>query len=161
MTITGGSALSKEEIDKMIHDAEQYADEDRKRRESVELRNQADSAVYTTEKFLADNADKIPGDVRSDVEADVAALKKALEGEDDDALKTAVAKLSESSQKMGAAMYASASQESGDGDGASATGQPTDAATDAATDPATDEGDVVDAEIVDEGESGDGTSGQQ
>jgi molecular chaperone DnaK len=161
MTITGGSALSKEEIDKMIRDAEQYAEEDRKRRESVELRNQADSAVYTTEKFLADNADKIPGDVRSDVEADVAALKKALEGEDDDALKTAVAKLSESSQKMGAAMYASASQESGDGAGASATGQPADAATDAATDAGTDDGDVVDAEIVDEGESGDGTSGQQ
>jgi molecular chaperone DnaK len=153
MTITGGSALSKEEIDKMIRDAEQYAEEDRKRRESVELRNQADSAVYTTEKFLADNADKIPADVKSDVEADVATLKKALEGEDDDALKGAVAKLSESSQKMGAAMYASASQESGDATGASATGQPTDAAPD--------DGDVVDAEIVDEAESGDGTSGQQ
>jgi molecular chaperone DnaK len=153
MTITGGSALSKEEIDKMIRDAEQYAEEDRKRRESVELRNQADSAVYTTEKFLADNSDKIPADVKSDVEADVAALKKALEGEDDDALKGAVAKLSESSQKMGAAMYASASQESGDATGASATGQPSDAASD--------DGDVVDAEIVDEAESGDGTSGQQ
>ncbi|MEP6528179.1 MAG: Hsp70 family protein, partial [Nocardioidaceae bacterium] len=153
MTITGGSALSKEEIDKMIRDAEQYAEEDRKRRESVELRNQADSAVYTTEKFLADNADKIPADVKSDVEADVAALKKALEGEDDDALKAAVAKLSESSQKMGAAMYASASQESGDATGASASGQPTDAAAD--------DGDVVDAEIVDEAESGDPTSGQQ
>jgi molecular chaperone DnaK len=153
MTITGGSALSKEEIDKMIRDAEQYAEEDRKRRESVELRNQADSAVYTTEKFLSDNADKIPADVKSDVEADVAALKKALEGEDDDALKAAVAKLSESSQKMGAAMYASASPEAGDAPGASATGQPSDAASD--------DGDVVDAEIVDEAESGDGTSGQQ
>jgi molecular chaperone DnaK len=153
MTITGGSALSKEEIDKMIHDAEQYADEDRKRRESVELRNQADSAVYTTEKFLADNADKIPADVKSDVETDVAALKKALEGEDDEALKAAVGKLSESSQKMGAAMYASASQAAGETTGASASEQSSDATSD--------DGDVVDAEIVDEGESGDGTSGQQ
>jgi molecular chaperone DnaK len=149
MTITGGSALSKEEIDKMIQDAEQYAEEDRKRREAVELRNQADSAVYTTEKFLADNADKIPGDVKSDVEADVAALKKALEADDDDAIKAAVAKLGESSQKMGAAMYANTSQATGEAPGP----QPSDTAAD--------EGDVVDAEIVDEGESGDETSRQQ
>src|SRR6187200_1198608 len=106
MTITGGSALSKEDIDKMIRDAEQYAEEDRQRREQVEIRNQADSAVYTTEKFLAENADKIPGDVKSEVEADVSSLKTALEGEDTDAIKAAATKLGESSQKMGAAMYA-------------------------------------------------------
>jgi molecular chaperone DnaK len=151
MTITGGSALSKEEIDKMIQDAEQYAEEDRKRREAVELRNQADSAVYTTEKFLADNADKIPGDVKADVESDVAALKKAVEADDDDQIKAAVAKLGESSQKMGAAMYANTSQATGETPGP----QPSDTAGDEG------EGDVVDAEIVDEGESGEETSRPQ
>ncbi|MDP9445056.1 MAG: molecular chaperone DnaK [Actinomycetota bacterium] len=152
MTITGGSALSKDEIEKMIRDAEQYAEEDRQRREAVEIRNQADSAVYTTEKFLADNADKIPSDVKAEVENDVADLKKALETDDTDTIKSAAAKLAESSQKMGAAMYASAQ--------AAGEGAPGGAATDAGTAGATaGEGgdDVVDAEIVDddrtEGES--------
>ncbi len=83
MTITGGSALSKEDIDKMIHDAEQYAEEDRKRKESIELRNQADAAVYSTEKFLSENTDKIPDDVKTEVETDVAEVKKALESDND------------------------------------------------------------------------------
>jgi molecular chaperone DnaK len=142
MTITGGSALSKEDIDKMIRDAEQYAEEDRQRREQVEIRNQADSAVYTTEKFLAENADKIPGDVKSEVEADVSSLKTALEGDDTDAIKAAATKLGESSQKMGAAMYANS-------DAAASAEQPGPAG---GTD--TQDADVVDAEIVDEGESG-------
>jgi molecular chaperone DnaK len=149
MTITGGSALSKDEIDKMIRDAEQYAEEDRRRREEVEIRNQADSAVYTSEKFLADNADKIKPETKSEVEADVDALKKALEGDDTDTIKTAAAKLAESSQKMGSEMYAQA----GDSD-AGATG----AAGDAGTAGGTAEDDVVEAEIVDEDE-GDGTAG--
>ncbi len=142
MTITGGSALSKDDIEKMIRDAEQYAEEDRQRREQVEIRNQADSAVYTTEKFLAENADKIPADVRSEVEADVSSLKTALEGEDTDAIKAAATKLGESSQKMGAAMYANS-------DPGASTEQPGPAGS---TD--TEDADVVDAEIVDEGESG-------
>jgi molecular chaperone DnaK len=142
MTITGGSALSKEDIDKMIRDAEQYAEEDRQRREQVEIRNQADSAVYTTEKFLAENADKIPGDVKSEVEADVSSLKTALEGDDTDAIKAAATKLGESSQKMGAAMYANS-------DAAASAEQPGPAG---GTD--TQDADVVDAEIIDEGESG-------
>src|SRR6185369_8573110 len=78
MTITGGSALSKDEIDKMIKDAEQYAEEDRKRREAVELRNSADGAVYSTEKFLSENADKIPAELKAEVEADIADVKRAL-----------------------------------------------------------------------------------
>ena len=78
MTITGGSALSKDDIDRMVKDAEQYAEEDAKRREAVETRNQADQLVYTTEKFLADNAEKIPEDVKTEVEADVDALKATL-----------------------------------------------------------------------------------
>jgi molecular chaperone DnaK len=152
MTITGGSALSKEEIDKMIREAEQYAEEDRQRREAVEIRNQADSAVYTSEKFLAENADKIPGELKSEVEADVEALKKALEGDDTDAIKTAAAKLAESSQKMGSAMYANAD-----------AGQAGAAGTAGAEGAAGGQGDedVVEAEIVDEDtEQGEGNTGE-
>ncbi|HYJ66996.1 MAG TPA: molecular chaperone DnaK [Nocardioidaceae bacterium] len=139
MTITGGSALSKDEIDRMVKDAEQYAEEDRKRRESVEVRNQADSLVYSTEKFLSENDDKIGDDIKTEVRADVDALKKILEGEDTDteAIRAAVTKLGQSSQKMGAAMYESAA-EAGGAPGAESA------------ESSADEGDVVDAEIVDE-----------
>jgi molecular chaperone DnaK len=142
MTITGGSALSKDEIDRMVKDAEQYAEEDRKRREAVELRNQADSLVYSTEKFLSENEDKIADDIKTEVRADVDALKKTLEGEDSDteAIQAAMTKLGQSSQKMGAAMYESAA-EAGAAPGSESTGS---------TESSTDEGDVVDAEIVDE-----------
>ncbi|HET7328417.1 MAG TPA: molecular chaperone DnaK [Nocardioidaceae bacterium] len=142
MTITGGSALSKEDIDKMVKDAEAYADEDRRRREEVDVRNQADSAVYTTEKFLADNGDKVPDDVKTEVEADVTELKKALEGEDTDLIKTVAAKLAESSQKMGAAMYAQQPEGEAAAGGAGAT--------DAGASEATADDDVVDAEVVDD-----------
>jgi molecular chaperone DnaK len=142
MTITGGSALSKEDIDKMVKDAEQYAEEDRKRREAVEARNQADSLVYTTEKFLSENAEKVPAEVKTEVESDVEALKKLLEDEnvEKDALDAAVAKLGESSQKMGAAMYAAGESEAAAAGGTTGTGD-------------ADE-DVVDAEIVDEDNEG-------
>jgi molecular chaperone DnaK len=141
MTITGGSALSKEEIDKMIKDAEQYAEEDRQRKEAVETRNQADGLVYTTEKFLADNADKIPAEIKTEVEADVEALKKALEsseegGTDVSGIQAAMTKLGESSQKMGAAMYAAGEADAAAAGGTTGTGDSDD--------------DVVDAEIVDE-----------
>ncbi len=142
MTITGGSALSKEDIDRMVSDAEQYAEEDRKRREAVELRNSADSTVYSTEKFLSENSDKIPAEVKSEVEADIAGVKTALESDDTDAISSAAAKLATSSQKMGAAMYEAAAQ-SGGTEGGSPT--PDDGSADAGSD------DVVDAEIVDEG----------
>jgi molecular chaperone DnaK len=140
MTITGGSAMSKDDIDRMIREAEQYADEDRKRREAAETRNQADSLVYSTEKFLSENADKIPADVKSKVETDVASLKTALEGEDTEAIKAAMTTLASSSQSMGSAMYANADA------GAAST-----AAGDAGS-TSDDEG-IVDAEIVDEGSS--------
>ena len=110
MTISGGSALSKDEIDRMVKEAEQYAEEDAKRREAVEVRNQADSLVYSTEKFLAENAEKIPEDVKTEVQADVDALKATLAKAEASAeeLQAGVTKLGESSQKMGAAMYAAA-----------------------------------------------------
>ncbi len=139
MTISGGSALGKDEIDRMVKEAEQYAAEDAARREAVETRNQADSLVYSTEKFLGDNAEKIPEDVKTEVQADLDALKATLENAEasSDEIRTGVTKLGESSQKMGAAMYAAA-----EADQAAAGG--TDASTGAADD------DVVDAEIVDE-----------
>ena len=139
MTISGGSALSKDEINRMVTEAEQYAEEDARRRETVETRNQADQLVYTTEKFLADNGDKIPDDVKTEVQADVDALKATLEnaeasGED---LRAGITKLGESSQKMGAAMYAAAeAEQSAAGGSTGGTGEADD--------------DVVDAEIVDE-----------
>ncbi|WP_427887691.1 molecular chaperone DnaK [Kribbella sp. GL6] len=139
MTVTGGSALPKTDIDQMVRDAEQYAEEDRKRREAVENRNQAESLVYQTEKFLQENEDKVPDDVKTEVKDGVAELKKALEGDDADAVKAASEKLAQSSQKMGAAMYANAQ----------ASGQTEDNATSEDTSSSTDD-DVVDAEIVDE-----------
>ena len=142
MTISGGSALSKDDIDRMVRDAEQYAEEDARRRESVEARNQADSLVYSTEKFLSENDEKLPEEVKTEVQADVDELKKLLEDDatDKDAFTAAITKLGESSQKMGAAMYESASDGS---DGAAQAGG------EGAADGAGDE-DVVDAEIVDE-----------
>ena len=143
MTITGGSALAKEDIDRMVKEAEEYAEEDRQRREAVEVRNQADSLVYSTEKFLSENDEKIGDDVKTEVRADVDALKKTLEGEDTDAITAAMTKLGQSSQKMGAAMYESSGAEAGAAPGAESTQSA-----------ASDE-DVVDAEIVDEDDDGD------
>ncbi|GGF44849.1 chaperone protein DnaK [Marmoricola endophyticus] len=142
MTISGGSALSKDEIDRMVADAEQYADEDRKRREAVEARNQADGLVYQTEKFIADNDEKLSDDLKTEVQGDVDALKKVLEDEeaDVDTINAAVAKVGESSQKLGAALYADAGAEGAEG----APG------AEGAADAAGDDDDVVDAEIVDE-----------
>src|SRR5215212_1133652 len=141
MTVTGGSALPKTDIDQMVRDAEQYAEEDRKRREAVESRNQAESLVYQTEKFLQENEDKVPDDVKTEVKDGVSELKKALEGDDADAIKAASEKLAQSSQKMGAAMYANAQAAGGSSeDGAAADGSASSSNDD----------DVVDAEIVDE-----------
>ncbi|MGH3412249.1 MAG: Hsp70 family protein, partial [Marmoricola sp.] len=154
MTISGGSALGKDEIDRMVKDAEQYAEEDAKRREAVEVRNQGDSLVYSTDKFLSENDEKLPEDVKTEVRSDVDELKKLLadENTETDALTAAISKLGESSQKMGAAMYESASSAEG-GDGTA--GQAAPGAGGEAGESAADE-DVVDAEIVDEpGESTD------
>jgi molecular chaperone DnaK len=140
MTVTGGSALPKDDIDRMVRDAEQYAEEDRKRREAVENRNQAESLVYQTEKFLSENEDKIPDDVKTEVKDGVDELKKALEGTDDDAIKASSEKLAQASQKMGAAMYAAAGNQAG----SSSESTSEDTTSSAAED------DVVDAEIVDE-----------
>ena len=153
MTVTGGSALPKEDIDRMMREAEQYAEEDRQRREEAETRNSAEQLVYQTEKFLADNADKVPGDLKSDVESAVDELKTALKDNDTAAIRTATDKVAQTSQKLGAAMYANAQAAdagpssadaygAGGGDAASGTSSSSDTSDD----------DVVEAEIVDEDE---------
>ncbi len=137
MTITGGSGLSKEEIDRMMKDAEAHAEEDKKRKEELDVRNGAESLVYQTEKFLKDNADKIPAEAKANVEEPLNTLKKALEGTDIAAIKTAMETVAQASQAVGAAMYQEQAQ--------NAT-----ANQDGATSENNNE-DIVDAEIVDEG----------
>ncbi|MFD5744400.1 molecular chaperone DnaK [Streptomyces massasporeus] len=149
MTVTGGSALPKDDIDRMMREAEEYADEDRKRREAAETRNQAEQLVYQTENFLRENGDRVPSDTKSEVESAVAEVKEQLEQQaDTPALRAAVEKLASVSQKMGQAMYAQAAQ------------QPP---TEEPHGTPQDEEGVVDAEIVDEdkdqGAGRDGRSG--
>jgi molecular chaperone DnaK len=141
IAITGGSALPKEDIDRMVRDAEQHAEEDRRRREAAETRNKAETLVYTTEKVLRDNPDKVPGDVKAEVEAALADLKEKLEGDDVTAIRQATEKTAMSAQKVGQAMYARTQS--------SAAGA--DAGTSGARQGADEqEEEVVDAEIVDE-----------
>jgi molecular chaperone DnaK len=146
MTITGGSSLPKEDIERMVREGEEHAAEDKKRREAAETRNVSEQLAYSTDKLLKDNADKLPEDVKTDVQADVDALKSALAGEDDDAVKTAFDKLSESQQKIGQALYAQ-----GQADAASGASSDETPAEDAA--PSNDDEDIVDAEVVDDEET--------
>ena len=132
VTITGGSSLPKEDIDRMVREAEEHAAEDKKRREEADVRNQAEQAVYSTEKLLKDEADKISEETREAVQKDVDAVKEALKGDDIEAVKTAMTTLSESGMKIGQEIYA---KQQADEAGAQSA-------------PAQD--DVVDAEIVDE-----------
>ncbi|MFP5415561.1 MAG: molecular chaperone DnaK [Actinomycetes bacterium] len=146
MTVTGGSALGKDDIDRMMKDAEAHAEEDRQRRESVEMRNEADALAFRTEKLLKDNADAIGEDVKAPVTEALDKLKDALKGTDnDDEVKSAMDDLNEKASAMGQAMYAAAqakqqtsSPDAEDQGGESASGQ------------AAGDDDVVDAEIVDE-----------
>jgi molecular chaperone DnaK len=106
VTITGGSSLSKEDIERMVREGEEHAAEDKKRREEADTRNQAENMVYQIEKLIKDNDEKLPEDIKTSVQADVDALKTALAGEDIDAVKSALEKLNESQQKLGEAIYA-------------------------------------------------------
>ncbi|MGW1379278.1 Hsp70 family protein, partial [Streptomyces sp. NPDC002446] len=146
MTVTGGSSLPKDDIDRMVRDAEQYAEEDHRRREAAETRNQGEQLVYQTEKFLKDNQDKVPGDIKTEVEEAVGELKEKLKGESAEgdntaAIRTATEKVAAVSQKLGQAMYADAqaAQAAAGGSGGTAAGEQ-----------AKSEEDVVDAEIVDD-----------
>jgi molecular chaperone DnaK len=135
MTIIGGSSLSEEDIERMVKDAEEHAAEDKTRREEAETRNQAEQMAYSTEKLIKDNDDKLSEEIKTEVQADVDALKTALAGEDIEAVKSAQEKLTTSSQKLGEAIYAAQPAE---GEQAEASDE-----------------DVVDAEVVDEEESKD------
>ncbi|WP_329112572.1 molecular chaperone DnaK [Streptomyces sp. NBC_01353] len=142
MTVTGGSSLPKDEVDRMRQEAEKYADEDHRRREAAESRNQGEQLVYQTEKFLKDNEDKVPGEVKTEVEAAVAELKEKLkgasgEGDNTEEIRTATEKVAAVSQKLGQAMYAGTQA-------AQAAGG------DAPQSEAKAEDEVVDAEIVDD-----------
>ncbi|MBU20839.1 MULTISPECIES: molecular chaperone DnaK [unclassified Microbacterium] len=142
MTITGGSSLPKEDIERMVREAEEHAAEDKKRRESAETRNQAETLSYSIEKLIKDNEDKLPDEVKTSVQADVDALKTALAGEDDDAVKAAFDKLNQSQSQLGEAIY-QAGQAAGE--------HPDPAASEPGSGevPNPDE-DVIDAEVVED-----------
>ena len=138
MTITGQSSLNKDDIERMVKDAEAHAEEDRRRREEADVRNQADTLVYQTEKLLKDQGDKFTGDEKSAVEDKLADLKTAIGGSDVEAIRNATDALMSASQSFTQKLYESAAQQSGgDGSGAADTSAPSD-------------DDVVDAEIVDD-----------
>ncbi|MCY1658285.1 molecular chaperone DnaK [Dietzia sp. SL131] len=137
--IQDGSGLSKEEIDQMIKDAEEHAAEDHKRREEADARNQAESTIYQTEKFVSENEDKIPADKKESLQAAIADAKTALEGSDVDAIKSAVEKVNTEAQAVGQAIYEASAAEGAEAGDASGAGAADD--------------DVVDAEVVDEDES--------
>ncbi len=139
--ISGGSALSKEDIDRMMSDAESHAAEDAARKDEAEVRNSADALVYQTERFISENAEKIPDDAKANVDGPLADLKKALDGTDTEAIKAAAEKVATASQALGAAMY-----QSGDVPGAAA-----------ASDDGGNDDDIVDAEVVDEGSDAEST----
>ena len=143
MTISGGSALPKEDIDRMVKEAEAHAEEDKKRREDAETRNSAEQQAYSIEKLLKDNKDKLPEDVHSEVSEAVTDLKKALEGDDIEPVKTAQEKLSSVAQKVGEAIYQADAASQGATDSASSAGGTT----------SSDDEDIVDAEIVDDEDS--------
>ena len=143
MTISGGSALPKEDIDRMVKEAEAHAEEDKKRREDAETRNSAEQQAYSIEKLLKDNKDKLPEDVHSEVSEAVADLKKALEGDDIEPVKTAQEKLNSVAQKVGEALYQADAAAHAAGDASASSAGST----------SSDDEDIVDAEIVDDEDS--------
>jgi molecular chaperone DnaK len=145
MTITGGTALDKDEIERMMKEAEAHADEDRHRREAAEVRNNGDALVYQTEKLLKDQADKVTDDDKAKIESATAELKEALQGEDVDAIRAKHEALIQASQEFAQRLYQAAQAQQGAG---GTGGPPGDAPS--AEQPSDD--DVADAEIVDEGD---------
>ena len=137
ITISGGSTLSKEDIERMVREAEEHAAEDKQRREAAEQRNNAEQLAYSVEKLISENEDKLPEDIKTEVQGDLDALKQALAGEDEAAVKTASEKLSQSQSKLGEAIYAAAQAEQPAADGADASN----------------DDDVVDAEVVEDDET--------
>ena len=150
MTITGGSALPKDDIDRMMRDAQDHADEDKRRREDAETRNLAEALQWQTEKFLAESGDKLPAEMRDEVNEALGELRSALGGQDIEKIKTAHEKLMETSQKAGSTLY-SQTQNAAGGSGDGAEGGES-ASAGAGSAGAADD-DVVDAEVIDEGDA--------
>ncbi|MGW1106560.1 molecular chaperone DnaK [Streptomyces sp. NPDC002540] len=146
MTVTGGSSLPKDDIDRMVREAEQYAEEDQRRKEAAETRNRAETLVYQTETLLRDNADKIPPDVRTETESALAELKEKLKGEDTAEIRAATEKAAAAAQKIGTALYAQAQGGRTAADATAAGGTPGGTGTG--------DEEVVDAEIVDDERKG-------
>jgi molecular chaperone DnaK len=138
ITITGGSSLAKEDIERMVREGEEHAAEDKARRDAAETRNSAEQLAYSIEKLIKDNEDKLPEDVKTEVQADVDALQAALKGDDETAVKAAFDKLNQSQQKLGEAIYASGDQ--------AAAGD----SSESSEEPASDDEDIVDAEVVED-----------
>ena len=149
MTVTGGTALPKEDIDKMIRDAEAHAEEDRRRREEAETRNNADNLLYQTDKLVKDNEDKIDASAKAKLEEAQGKVREALKGDDVEAIKSSTEELMRVSQEVGQALYAAAGQEATGGPGPG---------PDAGAQEAADDEDIVDAEVVDEGEDDKGAA---
>jgi len=146
MTLSGQSTLNKDDIEQMVKDAESHAEEDAKRREEAEVRNNADSLVYQTEKVLREQGENVPADEKDAVEVPLADLKKALEGNDNDAIKTSTEALMTASQAFSQKLYEAAAKDAG-AEGSSASGQGTGAGE-------VNDDDIVDAEIVDDAPDG-------
>jgi len=140
MTITGGSALPKDDIDRMMREAEAHAEEDKQRREEAEVRNQAEALVYQTEKFVKDNDEKLPEEPKERVQNSIAKVNEALKGTDIVALKSAVEELANESQQLGSALYAQNQADAAAGGSAGGSGSAGGQAED----------EIVDAEIVED-----------
>ncbi|MEV8554203.1 molecular chaperone DnaK [Streptomyces glaucescens] len=143
MTVTGGSALPKDAIDRMVREAEQHAEEDRRRREAAETRNQGEQLVYSTEKLLTDHADRIPAAARSETDTALADLKEKLKGDDTAAIRQAIDRAAQAAQRIGTALYEKSRAEQPTGGTGASAGGPAGGSDD----------DVVDAEIVDDDRS--------
>jgi molecular chaperone DnaK len=139
ITITGGSSLAKEDIERMVREGEEHAAEDKARRDAAEVRNSAEQLAYSIDKLIKDNEEKLPEDVKTEVQADVDALKTALQGDDEAAVKTAFDKLNASQQKLGEAIYANPGEAAPEADGATEGEGAT-----------SDDEDIVDAEVVED-----------
>ena len=151
MTITGQSSLNKDDISRMVKDAEAHAADDRRRRDEAEARNQADSLVYQTQKMLKDQAASFSGEQKSTVEADLASLQSALSGGDIEAIKSSTEKLAVGVQELGKQLYEQAAAASSAADPSGAAGSSGSAAPGGSGAGSSSDDDVVDAEIVDEG----------
>jgi molecular chaperone DnaK len=150
IAITASSGLSKDEVERMRKDAEAHAEEDKRQRDEIETRNEAENTVYRTEKLLKDSGDKLPAGEKSKIDTALAAVKEALKGQDSGAIKSASEKLNEAWQTASAELYKAASEQRAGAGGPEAGGAKTDGKDAGAQGSGKGEGPIIDAEVVDE-----------